>query len=156
MLAGIIYGLLMVPMMVPSEVGGFGIRHIAAICGAADNLFLDVYTLEYGNELYSGKVNDAGKFSISKITTEDAVKTSLSFDAVLYPNPVVSNATLQITGNTKNVTVSIPDIKGKKLWQGNVGNTKHIKLPTEKYAAGIYLILITNGREGKTLKLVKQ
>ena len=126
------------------------------LSGASHYLFLDVYTFKYGNELYAGKANTNGKFAISKITNEDAVKTNLSFQAMIYPNPVMSNATLQISGHAKNIGVSITDINGKKLWQGNVGNTNYIKLPTEKYAPGSYLVTVTNGMENKTLKLVKQ
>ena len=74
-------------------------------------------TQQYGMELYAGKHRCNGKLIVSKVATEDAIKTSLSFNAILYPNPVVSNAMLQITGNTKNVSVSITDMNGKKLWQ---------------------------------------
>ena len=66
-----------------NEVGGFGISHIAAICPVADKLFLDVYTFKYGNELYAGKADNTGNFAASKITTENAVKTSLPFNSVL-------------------------------------------------------------------------
>ena len=74
----------------------------------------------------------------------------MSFNAVLYPNPVVSNATLQITGNAKNVSISITDMSGKKLWQSNNSNATLIKLPVEKYAAGVYFVTVTNGKESKT------
>jgi ELWxxDGT repeat protein len=139
-----------------NEVGGFGISNIAAIAAAGNNLFLTVYTQQYGAELYAGKASNDGKFTASKITSEDAVKTTLSFNAVIYPNPVVSNATLQITGNTKNVSVSVTDMSGKKLLQSNNSNAALVKLPTEKLPAGSYFVTVTNGTESKTIKLVKQ
>jgi len=113
-------------------------------------------TQQYGIELYAGKPDATGKFVASKVATEDAVKTNLSFNAIAYPNPVVSNATLQITGNTKNLSISISDMSGKKLWQSNSVNATLIKLPTEKYPSGTYLITVSNGTESKTIKLVKQ
>jgi ELWxxDGT repeat protein len=139
-----------------NEIGDFGISNIAAIFAAKDNLFLTVYTHEYGAELYAGKPDATGKLVASKVATGDAVKTSLSFSAILYPNPVVSNAMLQITGNTKNISVSITDINGKKLWQSSNINATLIKLPTEKYTSGTYLLTVTNGTESKTIKVVKQ
>jgi ELWxxDGT repeat protein len=139
-----------------NEIEGFGISHIAAIFPGKNKLFLDVYTFEYGNELYAGKADETGTFVASKTTSEDAVKTNLSFNATLYPNPVASTATLQITGDAKNVSISITDMSGKKIWQSNNSNAKLVKLPTEKYAAGTYIVTVINGTESKTLKLIKQ
>jgi ELWxxDGT repeat protein len=119
-----------------------------------DQLFLSGYTYQYGIELYAGKVSETGKFVASK--TNEATKTTMSFNAVLYPNPAVSNVTLQITGNAKNVSVSIADISGKKLWQSSINNATLINLPTAKFPAGSYFVTITSGKESKTIKLVKQ
>ncbi len=121
-----------------------------------NQLFLSGYTQQYGIELYVGKVNETGKLVVSKTTNEDAVKTSLSFNATLYPNPAINNATLQLTGITNNVSVSVTDINGKTLWQSSINNSKFVRLPTEKYSPGIYFVTVTNGKESKTLKLVKQ
>ena len=113
------------------------------------------YTYTAGYELYAGKLNETGKFVASKVANDDAVKTSLSFNAVVYPNPVASNATLQITGNAKNVSVSIADMSGKIIWQSN-SNAMQIRLPVEKLSSGTYLVTVTNGKESKMIKLVKQ
>jgi len=69
---------------------------------------------------------------------------------------VASGATLQITGNTKNVSISITDMSGKKLWQSSNINAMLIRLPTEKYTSGTYIVTVTNGTESKTIKLIKQ
>ena len=63
---------------------------------------------------------------------------------------------LQITGNAKNVSVSITNMSGKKLWQSNNSNAVLINLPVEKYVAGIYIVTVTSGTESKTIRLVKQ
>ncbi len=127
---------------------------ISNITVASKKLFIAGYTYKYGAELYVGTISETGKFIASK--TNDAVNTTLPFNAVLYPNPVVSNATLQITGNTKNVSLSITDMSGKKIWQSNNSNATIVKLPVEKFSAGTYFVTVTNGMESKTLKLVKQ
>ena len=140
----------------PVDDAGINDVYVYNIVAANGQLFLSGSTQQYGIELYAGKVNETGKFVASKTASEDATKTSLSFNAILYPSPVVSNAMLQITGNTKNVSVSITDMSGKKLWQSNNINGTLIKLPIEKYTSGTYLVTVTNGIESKTIKLVKQ
>ncbi len=140
-----------------NEVGGFGNSNIAAVLAAGDNLFLTVYTTQYGAELYAGKADkQTGQFVSSRMTNITD-KTSMPFNAVVYPNPGISNITLQITGDLKNdVSVSISDMSGKKLWQINSSKATLIHLPTEKYAAGIYIVTVTSGIENKTIRLVKQ
>lgn len=139
------------------EVDDGGIMHVSVITPAGNKLFLTGYTDKLGAELYVGKMDDDGKFVVSKISNEDAaVKRTIPFNAVLYPNPAVSKATLQITGNTKNVFISITDINGKTVWQSNNSNLMLVNLPTEKYVAGVYFVTVTSGKESKTIKLVKQ
>ncbi|MCC6287934.1 MAG: T9SS type A sorting domain-containing protein [Chitinophagaceae bacterium] len=122
---------------------------------AGDKLIFAGNTPEYGLEVYAGKVNGAGKFVASRIIAEDTLKTTLLFNAVLYPNPTTSSATLLVTGSTKNISVSIADMNGKVLWQSNNIQATLIKLPTEKYAAGIYIVTVTSGTESKTIKILK-
>jgi ELWxxDGT repeat protein len=131
--------------------------NITEIYSVGDKLIFPGYTSQYGLELYAGTVDDeTGKFVASKITNAAASKTTTEFNAVLYPNPVSSNSTLQITGNAKNVSISITDMSGKKIWQSDNSSAKLIKLPVERYAAGVYVVTITNGKENKIIKLVKQ
>ena len=132
------------------------VTQLSSLTASGNTLYFMGYTYTAGYELYAGKLNETGKFVASKVANDDAIKTSLSFNAVVYPNPVVSNATLQITGNAKNVSVSIADISGKKIWQRNNINATLIKLPTEKFTSGTYLVTVTNGKESKMIKLIKQ
>jgi ELWxxDGT repeat protein len=117
-------------------------------------LFVSGYTHQYGVELYAGKIDETGKF-VAAAVTEDAVKAS-AFNVMLYPNPTVSASVLRLTGDIKNVSVSIVDMSGKKVWQANKINISSVNLPSEKLAAGNYIITVTNGNETKIIKLVKQ
>ncbi|MEI9909082.1 MAG: T9SS type A sorting domain-containing protein [Bacteroidota bacterium] len=56
----------------------------------------------------------------------------------------------------KNVSVSITDMNGRKLWQNNSSDVMFVNLPVEKYVAGVYFVTVTNGTESKTIRLVKQ
>ncbi len=124
------------------------------VVAAGDQLFVSGLTNEYGTELYAGKIdNNTGMITMSGSANEARAKTTQSFDVILYPNPVSSNARLQITGNAKNV--SITDLNGKQLWQSNNINASLINLPVEKFASGTYFVIVENGKETKTIKLVK-
>jgi ELWxxDGT repeat protein len=135
-----------------------GISNVGAAFNfpVGDNLFLSGYTEKYGTELYAGKVCEQTKKMEFSRASEEKVKRTNPFNAVLYPNPAMSNTTLQITGNTKNVSVSITDMSGRKLWESNNSNAMFVTLPTEKFAAGTYIVTIKGDMESKTIKLVKQ
>ncbi|MEP7377364.1 MAG: ELWxxDGT repeat protein [Chitinophagaceae bacterium] len=140
-----------------NEVEGLDILNVFAIFPTTDNLFIGGYTYKYGAELYAGKIcNQSGKFVMSGTANEKSLITASTFNAMVYPNPALSNSTLQISGDTKKVSISITDVAGKKLWQSNSINAKFVSLPSEKYGAGIYFVTVTNGMESKTIKLVKQ
>ena len=130
---------------------------VSNIISTGDKLFLGGYTQKYGTELYSGTVNNnTGDFAVARVSGDDAVKTNIPLNATVYPNPAVANSVLQVTGNTKNISVSITDMRGKKLWQTTNNNATIVNLPLEKLAAGSYIITVTNGAESKTIKVVKQ
>jgi ELWxxDGT repeat protein len=135
-----------------AQVDGISNVEINEIRPAGNQLFLSGYTYKYGWELYAGKA-ESEKFAA--VTDESTAKTSGTFNALLYPNPAASKASLQITGNVRNVYISITDMSGKKLWQSN-SSAMLINLPAQKFAPGIYIVTVTSGSESKILKLVKQ
>ncbi len=127
---------------------------IASIFAAAHKLYLSGNTPTYGTELYVGNmVCQSGRLAMTKAVFEKVVPL---FDATLYPNPAVSGATLKLTGPVKNVSVIIMDIDGKKLWQTANSNAGSLNLPVERFAAGIYSVIVTSDIGSRTLKLVKQ
>ncbi len=128
---------------------------IQNIVAAGDKLFLSGFTQQYGYELYAGKANEREKFEASGMGNAKLAILS-AFNAILYPNPSSSNATLQITGNITDVSISITDINGRKLWQTRSNNEMFVKLPTEKFAPGTYLVTITGDKGSKILKLIKK
>jgi ELWxxDGT repeat protein len=129
---------------------------VANITVGRDQLFIGGYTQKYGTELYAGTVTETGNFAVTQVSGDDAVKTNTSFGATVYPNPVVSNSVLQLTGKVKNISVSITDMSGRKLWQVVNSDATTVNLPLEKLAAGNYIVAVTNGVENKTIKVVKQ
>jgi ELWxxDGT repeat protein len=134
-----------------------GLSDISHLTPAGNKLFFGGYSPQYGSELYEG---DAGAtiFAASGMNSSDMLieETGSGFDALLYPNPARSIATLQIKGDTKNITVSITDMTGKTIWESSYANHSKINLPVEKLSAGMYIATIKNGTESKTIKLVKE
>jgi ELWxxDGT repeat protein len=128
----------------------------ANITVGKDQLFIGGYTQKYGTELYAGTVTETGNFAVTQVSGDDAVQTNMSFSAAVYPNPVVSNSVLELSGKVKNMSVSITDISGRKLWQVVNSDATIINLPLEKLAAGNYIVTVTNGMQSKTIKVVKQ
>ena len=83
-------------------------------------------------------------------------QTNSNLDALLYPNPAHSTATLQIKGGAKNVDVSINDMSGKIIWKSSHANSSQINLPVEKLSSGVYLVTINNSTNSKTFRLIKE
>ena len=140
----------------PVEDPGIANAEIKAIFSSGDKLFLSANTQKYGTELYVATSNCGSEKFVPVSMMDKPVISNGTFNAVLYPNPAISNATLRILGNAKNVIVSITDMSGQKLWQNNNSNSTLITLPTAQFAKGTYIVTVINGNESKTIKFVKQ
>ena len=83
-----------------------------------------------------------------------------TFDVSVYPNPVVSNSTVNIDLAIEGkVTVMIVDAAGKKLNSVSFNGTKGLNkysLNMNQLAAGTYLIKVLSGNENKTVSVVKK
>ena len=86
-----------------------------------------------------------------------AARTAIDADdeIKLYPNPSKYNATLQL-GNMHDADITIADATGKTIWQRRHVSDAVVILPVEKFTAGVYMVTISNGKETKTLKLVRE
>ena len=92
------------------------------------------------------------KRSLEKINE----RNTIGFTAVLNPNPVRGEATLQIKSDTKHFIVTITTITGQTLWQNKYANQRQIKLPTEKLTAGVYIVSVNSDSGNRIMKLVKE
>ena len=75
---------------------------------------------------------------------------------MIFPNPAKSNAVLRISGNKGEVDIAVADMSGKILWRSLKVNEQQVNIPLEKFANGVYLVTINNGKEIKVLKLIKE
>ncbi|MEP6846916.1 MAG: T9SS type A sorting domain-containing protein, partial [Panacibacter sp.] len=121
-----------------------------------NKLYFNAYTYKYGSELWVGEAGGAS-FAASPVTDNEAIKTNTAtFNATLYPNPVHNTATLQIAGNAKNINLVITDIPGHKIWQGNYADQQLINISTEKFAKGVYVLIIKTDKDTRTIKFIKE
>jgi hypothetical protein len=75
--------------------------------------------------------------------------------AVLFPNPVTDRATLSISGNANNVSITVTDITGKALWQSLNQNARQIQIPVQSFAQGMYFITVRQGMQTLAIKFLK-
>ncbi len=75
--------------------------------------------------------------------------------ASLYPNPSVGNTFVKISNTKDPVTVWVTDMSGRVIWE-SMSTTNHtIEIPTQKLAAGTYMVVIKNSTNTINEKLLK-
>ena len=95
--------------------------------------------------------------SIAKIETQNQlVKTT--FAVVAYPNPYSENFNLSLTTSSEDkVGVMVYDMTGKLIEQHEVRLSEVSALHVgDRYPSGVYNVIVTQGQEYKTLRVVKR
>ena len=140
-----------------ADAGLNGLYNLTSLTPAGNKLFFGATSLKYGTELYEGDAA-ATSFTSARLSAPVAeeVNTNTIFNVLLYPNPAHGAAALHISGEAKNIRITINDMEGKLVWQSSFTNASKINLPTEKLIAGVYTITVNNGIENKNIKLVKE
>ena len=81
-----------------------------------------------------------------------------SFHFVLAPNPATDDVKVTFTSGTKSaVAVRVMDISGVSVYNKDLGELQNgtINIPLSSFAAGIYMVELTQGTQKITQKLVK-
>jgi hypothetical protein len=93
-----------------------------------------------------------------KDCTPAKVSTALPFNVVAYPNPYSDNFHLNLTTSSEErVGISIYDMTGKLLDKREVGATEASEISIgDRFASGVYNVVVTQGNEVKTLRVVKR
>ncbi len=89
------------------------------------------------------------------VTDVESISRNGQTSELLYPNPVINQAKLQLSGYTGSVTVTMSNMAGKiVLQQDKLTNGTHT-LALNNLPSGMYVITINDGSRVKTLKLLK-
>jgi hypothetical protein len=92
-------------------------------------------------------------------TTVRTVETpAVAFGVVAYPNPSSENFNFSLTSSSEEkVNVMVYDMIGKLIDQREVTPTEVSELQVgDRYPSGVYNVIVTQGENTKTLRLIKR
>ncbi len=131
---------------------------------ALTNRVLSKYTvflaLEYGDTVYAGTEPDDNGGGTNSVTESDNGKIKLE----AYPNPFVNNLSIKISIDAKNENTEayITDLMGNvvKRFNGIYGNEINLNWDSKSddgstVSPGVYMLVVTNGKEKIVLKIIK-
>jgi hypothetical protein len=87
-----------------------------------------------------------------------AVTGKTSFAVATYPNPFSNNFNLDVTSSSsEKVSVVVYDMIGRVLekHQNKVSEINNLAIGTN-YPAGVYNVIVTQGLEVKTVRVIKK
>ena len=90
-------------------------------------------------------------FSTEETITLDATSINSFSTAIIYPNPVITTATIS---GTENTTIDVYNINGAKLLTQNV-TSENQEIDFSSFSSGIYIVKINNSENTSLIKLVK-
>jgi hypothetical protein len=86
----------------------------------------------------------------------DTKMAVIGFSAIITPNPANSIATLKVTNAAGAVQVWLRNLQGKTLWQSPKSFQNTFTIDVSRLSHGIYIVLVKDERESKTLKLISK
>lgn len=95
--------------------------------------------------------------AIGKPTAGIAAVNNGGLKVKLVPNPTTDNVTLYYEGAGKELEITVTNLMGVKVANATANNANgNILLPTAHLASGMYMVVVRNGSEVMTQKLIKQ
>jgi hypothetical protein len=93
-----------------------------------------------------------GQFKYSKIVAVNC-KDKVLKEVNIYPNPVSSELTIEIPGNTETVNFEIMNATGAVVYKGNL--KQKTRVPTSNLPSGTYLIRVSNENTSEIKRIIK-
>jgi len=121
-----------------------------AVAGA--NYFRAKFTNSCGVEVFSPAL------TIYYKDCSSPAKKVAPFGVVVYPNPTSENFNFNLsTSSEEKVTVVVYDMTGKLVDQREVAPTEVSELQVgDRYPSGVYNMIVTQGENTKTLRVIKR
>jgi amino acid permease len=95
-----------------------------------------------------------GKSAYSKVVTLKL--KSHTWQVRLLANPVLDEVRLAVSGVAGNVQVYINDVEGKPVYSNKqISANALIRIPAASLPHGMYVLVITNGKDKKSIRFVK-
>jgi hypothetical protein len=86
------------------------------------------------------------------------VETKASFNAVVFPNPFAENFNIDVTTSmARDINVKVYDMTGRLLETRDVKVTEIESLQVgDRYPSGVYNVIVSQGENVKTLRVIKR
>ena len=103
-------------------------------------------------------LSDACLITAPSAARQDVKTNAVPFNAVAYPNPFADTFQIELTTSAEaNVDVKVYDMTGRMLEQKSVSASEMQTLQVgERYPAGVYNVVVTQGEQAKTLRVIKR
>ncbi|PQJ13115.1 hypothetical protein CJD36_005065 [Flavipsychrobacter stenotrophus] len=112
---------------------------------------------EYAFTIGKDKATQGDRFELAlKSNVPTAIKP---LAVTMTPNPTTDDVKISFTsGKKEKVTVRVMDISGVSIYNQDLGEQKNgtISVPLSTFAAGIYMVELTQGEQKVTQRLVKE
>lgn len=102
-----------------------------------------------------GKTILARKYPCKDLNSDVATKRNESFGFAISPNPITSNATIEIRGLIDTCAIDIIDVLGVTIKEYR-GYSNHVDLSLGDLSTGVYYVVICSGNECSTQKIIKR
>jgi hypothetical protein len=139
--------------------GATGGNYTVTSASAGANYFRAKFTNTCGVSVYSAVVTvyyyDCAPAKVIE-TPSEVVKTP--FSAVAYPNPFTASFNLSLTtSSTEKVSIMVYDMTGRQLEQREVPSNSMMEQQLgDSYPTGVYNVIVTQGKQVKTLRVIKR
>jgi hypothetical protein len=112
----------------------------------------------YGNYGASCIVRTPSNSSTSKVVEETPLTTDSKLEVKVYPNPFTTNFKLDFSSSSDtNVEVVVYDMIGRQLERLQVVSSEMNNLELgNNYPSGVYNVIVKQGEEVKTLRVIKR
>ena len=135
-----------------------GIQNTSAIFNVkvkAGNYYVGNITIPVIVSKQPGDLISAGNSSSDQMTT---AQQNSSFDVIAMPNPSQGRFNLKIFSSNKyeKINVRVTDATGRLIESKTNLNARENITLGEHYLAGVYLVEITQGKNKKVMKVIKQ
>ena len=89
---------------------------------------------------------------------ENVKATTVPFDAIAYHNPFADAFGISLSTSAEaNVTVKVYDMTGRMLQSETVSPSAMETMQVgERFPAGVYNVIVTQGDDAKTLRVIKR
>ena len=128
---------------------------MSAFAGAMNNQTYEIQVAVLFNNVWS-EFGPSCSLTVGNIITREISDEAINdFTIKAYPNPFMSEFTLQLSLNEIKSTVAVYDMTGKQIQQINTQDNE-VVLDGASWAPGVYVIQILQGEEMKNIRVVKQ